>query len=301
MDDKFDAVIIGAGIIGCCTAFELSKMGYKTLNVDKLPAAGYGSTSNSCAIIRFHYSTPDGVALAREGYYYWLDWPKYLETRDERGLSVYRNTGALVVKTETNKYLKQVMPSLDALGIGYVEVDPADIDKYLPNADIRSYFPCRTMDDPVFGQPGAEMIKGAIWMPESGYVSDPQLSTHNVQVAAEAKGATFRFEAEVVGILEQQGRVAGVELKDQGKILAPVVLNAAGPHSHIINAMAGVLEGMKIRTRPLKQEVCHVPAPEGIDWERDGFLLSDGPGAGEGSALPRKKKFWSVEKRGSFC
>ena len=276
MDDTFDAVIIGAGIIGCCTAFELSKMGYKTLNVDKLPAAGYGSTSNSCAIIRFHYSTPDGVAMAREGYFYWLDWPKYLETRDDRGMAVYRNTGALVVKTETNKFLKHVMPSLDALGIGYVQVDPTDIDKYVPNADTRSYFPCRTMDDPAFGQPGPGSIKGAIWIPESGYVSDPQLSTHNVQVAAEAKGAVFRFNAEVVDILKQGGRVAGVEIKDLGAVHAPVVLNAAGPHSPIINAMAGVLEGMNIRTRPLKQEVCHVPAPEGVDWERDGFLLSDG-------------------------
>ena len=34
-------------------------------NVDKLPEAGYGSTSNSCAIIRLHYSTPAGVAMAR--------------------------------------------------------------------------------------------------------------------------------------------------------------------------------------------------------------------------------------------
>jgi len=75
MTRKHDAIIIGAGIIGCCVSFELAKKGYKTLNVDKLPAAGYGSTSGSCAIIRFHYSTPDGVALAREGYFYWLDCP----------------------------------------------------------------------------------------------------------------------------------------------------------------------------------------------------------------------------------
>ena len=276
MDDTFDAVIIGAGIIGCCTAFELSKMGYKTLNVDKLPAAGYGSTGASCAIIRFHYSTPDGVAMSREGYYYWLDWPKYLEIRDDRGMSVYRNTGALVIKTEINKYLKQVMSSLDALGIGYVEVDPAHIPKYVPNADNRSYFPCRTMDDPAFGQPVADTVKGAIWIPESGYVSDPQLSTHNVQVAAQAKGAAFRFNSEVIDIVKQAGRVAGVALKDQGIVNAPVVLNAAGPHSRIVNEMAGVLEGMNISTRALKQEVCHVPAPEGVDWERDGFLLSDG-------------------------
>ena len=58
---------IGAGIIGAATAFELAKLGYRTLSVDKLPAAGYGPTSASCAIIRVHYSTFDGIALAWEG------------------------------------------------------------------------------------------------------------------------------------------------------------------------------------------------------------------------------------------
>ena len=43
----YDAVIIGAGVIGCAIAYELSKRGLRTLNVDRLPAAGYGSTSAS--------------------------------------------------------------------------------------------------------------------------------------------------------------------------------------------------------------------------------------------------------------
>jgi glycine/D-amino acid oxidase-like deaminating enzyme len=30
MSQKYDAIIIGAGIIGCCVAFELAKQGYHT-------------------------------------------------------------------------------------------------------------------------------------------------------------------------------------------------------------------------------------------------------------------------------
>ena len=60
--DHYDTLIIGAGIIGAATAFELAKLGYRTLNVDKLPAAGYGPTSSSCAIIRAPYSTVNGGA-----------------------------------------------------------------------------------------------------------------------------------------------------------------------------------------------------------------------------------------------
>ena len=54
----YDCVIIGAGVIGSCLAFELAKKGYRTLNLDKGPGAGHGSTGNSCAIIRVHYSLP---------------------------------------------------------------------------------------------------------------------------------------------------------------------------------------------------------------------------------------------------
>ena len=68
-----DVIIIGAGVIGCSTAFELAKRGYQTLNIDKLSSAGAGSTINSCAIVRAHYSTWDGVALAYEGFKYWAD------------------------------------------------------------------------------------------------------------------------------------------------------------------------------------------------------------------------------------
>ena len=60
----FDAIIIGAGVIGTSIALGLSRKGLKTLNVDSLPAAGYGSTSNSSAIIRPFYSAIENCALA---------------------------------------------------------------------------------------------------------------------------------------------------------------------------------------------------------------------------------------------
>ncbi len=34
MGERYDAIIIGAGIIGAATAFELAMLGYKTLCVD---------------------------------------------------------------------------------------------------------------------------------------------------------------------------------------------------------------------------------------------------------------------------
>jgi sarcosine oxidase subunit beta len=276
VNKKYDTIIIGAGVIGAAIAFELAKKGYKTLNVDRLPSAGYGSTSGSCAVIRFHYSTPDGVATAREGYYYWINWSEYLEAEDERGLVNYINTGCLVIKTELNQYLKNVMTSLEDLGIDYEELDIKGIEKKISFLDTRKYFPVKLPDDPDFAEPTGEAVDGAIFIPESGYISDPQLSTHNLQRAAEAKGGEFMFNAEVVDIRRKDGRVAGVMLKDGTRIDATIVVNVAGPHSYIINRMAGVEDGMNIKTRALRQEVCHVPPPDGMDYQQEGVMISDG-------------------------
>src|SRR5881397_3167913 len=101
MGERVDAVVIGAGVIGAAVAFELSKRGYSTLNVDKLPASGYGPTSNSCAIVRAHYSSFDGVAMAFEGFFYWKDWGEYLEAPDESGLAKYMHSGTVLLESAT--------------------------------------------------------------------------------------------------------------------------------------------------------------------------------------------------------
>jgi sarcosine oxidase subunit beta len=276
MSKEYDAIVIGAGIIGSCTAFELAKQGYRTLNVEKLGAAGHGSTSNTCGIIRFHYSTPAGVAMAREGYFHWIDWPRFVGVPDESGMAKYINTGCLVVKTQKNSYLEQVMASLDELGVVYQELDVEGLHQKVPFIDTKSYGPPVAPSAERFGQPTGDAVAGAIYVPESGFINDPQLSVHNVQVATEARGGQYFFNAEVVDILRENGRVAGVTLSDGQTLRAPIIINVAGPHSFAINRMAGVEDEMNLSTRPLKHEVCHVPAPEDVDYEHMGTIISDG-------------------------
>ena len=109
MNRKADVIIVGAGVIGSAVAFELAKRGYKTLNIDKLPTSGYGSTSNSCAIVRASYSTWDGVAMAYEGFSYWDDWANYLGVEDERGLIKYMKTGSILLKLQGEDHSKKVL------------------------------------------------------------------------------------------------------------------------------------------------------------------------------------------------
>ena len=89
MPNSYDSIIIGAGIIGAATALALARKGQRPLVIDKLPAAGYGSTGGSCAIIRPYYSTVDGSAIAYESHFYWKDWENFLGAPDERGLARY--------------------------------------------------------------------------------------------------------------------------------------------------------------------------------------------------------------------
>jgi sarcosine oxidase subunit beta len=271
---EYDAVIIGAGIIGANLGFEMSKAGYRTLNIDKLPAAGYGSTANSCAIVRTHYSTWSGVAMAYEGFHFWKDWANYLEVEDERGVAGFVQCGGVFVGDD-ERYTKKVLPLFDEIGIEYEVWDADALADRLPGIDTGEHSPPKRPEDDEFWEDPPRQITSVVHSPIAGYITDPQLAAHNLQRAAEAKGGEFRFNTEVTGIRVEDGRVAGVELADGSLVLAPIVVNVAGPHSFVINEMAGVADSMNIKTRALRHEVHHVPAPAGLDFEKDGMLVGD--------------------------
>ena len=273
--DNYDAVIIGAGVIGAATALELSRNGYKTLSIDKNPEAGYGSTSNSCAIIRVHYSTEHDTAFAYEGYFYWKNWKEYLGNKKSAGLSEFRKTGCLIMKTEGNGNLEKVIANAESLSIPHEHWNPKKIKSRLSIYDLRKYGPPKQVDDENFGEPTGNQINGAVFFPTAGYINDPKLATQNIQDAAESWGASFLFNQNVIEIPVSNNCVEGVVLEDGTRIESSIVVNVAGPHSSVINKMVGADKDMNIQTRALKQEVAHIPAPEGFDFEKDGMVISD--------------------------
>ena len=85
-----------------------------------------------------------------------------------------------------------------------------------------------------------------------------------------------QLREQVVEILQKNGRVQGVRLRSGSVIQSPVVVNAAGPYSGQVNALAGVTGEFRIRTRPLRQEVHSVPAPAGYARGELGPAVTDG-------------------------
>lgn len=275
MAQTADAIIIGAGVIGAATAFELAKLGMKTLSIDRNAQAGHGSTAGSCAIIRMHYSTLDGTAFAWEGYHYWRDWADYLEAHDPNGLAKFIECGCMVMKTPVNEFMASHIENSRALGIPIEEWGPEEITKRLPIYDLKNHHPAKRADAPGFGEPTGGEVPGAVFWPNGGYVTDPALSAQNLAHAAKAKGGQFLLGRTVTEILTEGGRTKGVRLADGAEVHAPVVINVGGPASARINEMAGVTGDMTISTKALRQEVVHVPAPAGFDFEGDGFVVSD--------------------------
>ena len=277
MNRTADAIIVGAGVIGSAVAFELAKRRYKTLNIDKLPTSGYGSTSNSCAIVRAHYSTWDGVAMAYEGFFYWDDWDDYIGVKDDRGMIKYMKTGSILFKLEGEDHSSKCLKLFKEIGVEHEIWDLGKLKEMIPIYSHDQYDgTTRPDEDDHFWDKTGKKIEGAVYTPGSGYVSDPQLTSHNLQVAAEANSGEFLFNSEITEIRQKNGRVAGVTLKTGEQIDSPIVVNVAGPHSFVINRMADVEKEMNIKTRALRHEVHHVPSPEGYDFEKDGFHTSDG-------------------------
>jgi sarcosine oxidase subunit beta len=276
-DRSYDAVVIGAGVMGCSVAHALAGAGRSVCVVERGPGAGCGSTSASSAIVRFNYSTAVGVATSWEAKFCWEQWADHLGHVDETGLARFIRTGGLTFDTPRMNR-DHVLSLFNDLGVPYEVWDAEAIRRHYPSLDPRSFYPPKALDDERFwAEPGAEL--GGIWTPDAGFVDDPQLAAHNLMAAAQARGAEFRFRARVVAIAGAGagglGPVGGVELGDGTVLSAPVVVNAAGPHSGVINAMAGVGEDFAVTTRPLRQEVHVVPDTAGFSAGRPGPFVAD--------------------------
>lgn len=272
-----DAIVIGAGIFGCGIAFELSRRGLDVAVVEMNPGPGLGSTSSSGAIIRFTYSTVDGVAMAWEGNQYWENFAEYLETEpDDHEFGIAHKVLTGVAYLRTHEELHQLwIQNCIAAGVPYEEWTAAETLDRLPYITLDEYGGPRAPEDPEFWADPVGTIAGSLYNPDAGYMSDPQLTAQNLHVAAVNKGATFCFGVRMTELLHDGTAVQGVRLADGDEIHAPIVVNVGGPWSSMVNGIAGQADNMAITTRPMRHEGHLAPSPKGLDFEADGMIVGD--------------------------
>ena len=275
MDKTYDAVIIGAGIIGSSIAYALAQGGRRVVVLDKNPAVGYGSTSSSSAVIRTFYSTLEGCARAWDGLHYWQNFRSFLAAPSDEVVAEYSECGCVILQDGQADGMESSCSHHETLGIPYERWDRSTLERRCPFIDMHLYGPPKRADDPTFGERADGELTGAIFFARGGFVNDPQLAARNLADAARRLGAEFRLRRTVVSIDRNGARVSGVTLSDGEAVTAPIVINAAGPHSSKINAMAGVLQEMTISTRPLRQEVNLIPGPADFNDASEQFMMTD--------------------------
>jgi len=196
-------VIVGGGILGAVTFWELAREG---IDVLLLEAHGFGgqSTARSAAIVRCHYSNPEVVRMAVRSREALRQLPLRLDCEP-----VYTRTGWLFLVDEADAPLAIANAELqEAEGLETVDVD--DLQEVLPGVDEAG-------------------IAYALWEPESGY-ADPVATTNAYVEAGRRAGGIARDGTAVEAIDLDGGNVRGVRVA--GELLeSDAVVLAAGPWS----------------------------------------------------------------------
>ena len=197
-----DVVIIGGGIVGCTTAYNLAKRGSRVIVFEKEDIAQEASGRNR-GNVRLQLRDRLELPIAREAIELWQ------RADEELGMATeYRTTGNLLVT-----YHDDIAAGFEAeaerhrkLGIDARVVGREELREHVPDIT-------------------PEIVAGFLTT-QDGHVN-PQRATWAFATAARRAGAEFRTGTRVTSLLVENGTVRGVQTA-AGPVSAPVVLNAAG-------------------------------------------------------------------------
>ncbi|MBM3935516.1 MAG: FAD-binding oxidoreductase [SAR202 cluster bacterium] len=227
-----DVVVIGGGIIGASILYHLAELGVKRAVLVEKSALASGSTGDSAAIVRQHYSNEVSVRLVRRSV-------EIFQTFEERfGHKVFSNTGWLfLTPPEAESAFHDNLPRLKALGVRTWEVPVEEARKMLPGLN-------------------PEGIAHVAYEPDSGY-ADPHATVLGFVDKAHAMGAEVYVNTPATGLKMSGQKVTGV-VTNKGEIAAGAVVNAAGPWAKQVGAWAGLDLPLEISR---EQEILVQPAP----------------------------------------
>lgn len=216
MKSTADVVIIGAGVIGCSTAYHLAASGIADVAVVEMGQVGSGSTSKSAAMLSLQFCHDELSARLAQ-----LSYARYMRFEEEIGVPIdFKPTGWLSVGTASDAAeLLEGARMLNRLGVATEVLDPAQIKRRYP--EIR-------VDDLAVGTFG----------PDDGPF-DPHMIVWGYARRAMALGGRVHQGVRATGVEVMGGRLTGVHTT-AGFIAAPIVVNAAGPWAGEVGRWAGI-------------------------------------------------------------
>ncbi|MFC7307586.1 FAD-dependent oxidoreductase [Streptomyces monticola] len=209
-------VVIGAGIVGCSLADELTARGLHDVTVleqGPLPAPG-GSTSHAPGLV---FRTNTSKTLTEFAAY----TVEKFNSLEVGGLSCFEPVGGLELATTPERWadLHRRAGLAAAWGIRGELIGPARCKELWPLLD-------------------ESKVYGGFFTPEDG-LARAVLAARAQMERAERRGARFLDRHTVTGIEQENGRVTGV-ITDRGTFPADHVVSAAGFWGPVIGRMAGV-------------------------------------------------------------
>jgi sarcosine oxidase, subunit beta len=189
--ERYDYIVIGAGVIGTSVAFHLTKLGARSVAVIEQQAIGTGTTSQSSGILRTHYSVKENVQLARASWDAFKDFSSYLG--DEEASCGLVKCGYLICAREDAK-LAPLRASLDAQARMGIDI------RILSRQEAIERLPIAQFND-------AALIG---FEPEAGF-ADPYLVATGFARSARRLGAKILQGTQVTGLIWKGRRIVGVE------------------------------------------------------------------------------------------
>jgi len=225
MRQTADVVIIGGGVLGASLLYHLTTKGVRNAVLLEKGEFASGSTGDSAAIVRQHYSNEVSIRLVKKSVEMFKNFPNLFD-----GANVFTNSGwFFLVPPEAGDKFQQNMAQLKRLGIDTWEVSVEEAAKELPGLN-------------------PEGIGHIAYEPGAGY-ADPVGTVQAFIAKAVANGAEAHPHTPAQGIKLNGGRVSAV-VTNVGEISTPVVVNAAGPWAKTVGEWVGLDLPLQITREP---------------------------------------------------
>lgn len=211
-----DILIVGGGSTGASIAYHLAAARAGQITLLERATLASGTTGQSSAIIRQHYSIPTLARMAQRSLHTFQHFAEELG-RD----AGFRQTGLLIgARAEDAEGLRTTVAMHRELGIDSRMIDRDALHELEPRM---------VTDD----------LVGACYEPEAGY-ADPVATTMAYAHAARQLGAQIRQHTRVSSLLVEGDRVRGVLLEDGAEVETRTVIVASNVWGIKLLADAGI-------------------------------------------------------------
>ncbi len=260
----FDAVVIGGGIIGVSSAYQLARRGLARVAIlEKGPQVAAGSTGQSSAVVRQRYANVELVQLAYASLQTFQNWCERLElTENHCGFSP---VGVVWICEESADESTRSIRQFQQVGAAG-EVCAVD--------DLRSRYPSMNLCTQALDMTGnphdCADPPGLFWESDAGF-ADPQGTTEDLLQAGKDNGVELFLKHEVTGIEPAAGGgFRAVHCSNGEVFVSSLLLNAAGPWCERINQMVGVTLPMPLR--PTRVQIAVRDRPADVTGEIPVFI-----------------------------